>query len=76
MKLKTSITLSADVVQSLDALLGCSGNRSALIEQALRGYLASREQQVRDARDLAILNCSADRLNQEAEDVLSYQVEL
>jgi metal-responsive CopG/Arc/MetJ family transcriptional regulator len=76
MKLKTSITLSEDVITALDDLLGHSGNRSALVEQALRDFLAAKKQRIRDAKDLDILNRSADRLNEEAHDVLTYQVEV
>lgn len=76
MKIKTSITLSEDLVKEMDKLLGRSGNRSALVEQALRNYLTAKAQQIRDAKDLEILNRRAHKLNKEAQDVLSYQVEL
>lgn len=76
MKIKTSITLSEDLVIEMDKLMGRSGNRSALVEQALRDYLAAKAQQIRDAKDLEILNRRAHKLNKEAQDVLSYQVEL
>ena len=76
MKIKTSITLSEDLVKEIDKLLGKSGNRSALVEKALRAYLRTQAQQIRNAKDLEILNQYADRLNEEARDVLFYQVEL
>ena len=76
MKVKTSITLSEDVVREMDRLLGRTGNRSVFVEEALRHHLATKAQQMRDARDLEILNRRAPELNQEARDVLSYQVEL
>ncbi len=76
MKIKASITLSEDLVREMDKLMGRSGNRSALVEQALRDYLAAKAQQIRDAKDLEILNRRAHKLNKEAQDVLSYQVEL
>ena len=76
MKTKTSITLSEDLVIEMDKLLGPSGNRSAFVEQALRAFLAAKAQQIRNAKDLEILNRCANRLNKEAQDVLSYQVEL
>ena len=74
MKIKTSITLSEDLVKEMDKLLGRSGNRSALVEQALRGYLIAKMQQIREAKDLEILNRRAHKLNKEAQDVLSYQM--
>jgi metal-responsive CopG/Arc/MetJ family transcriptional regulator len=75
-KVKTSVTLSEDLIQQIDALLSQYGTRSALIEQAVRDFLAAQAQRRRDAQDLEILNRRAETLNVEAEDVLSYQVEL
>ena len=76
MKIKTSITLSEEVLRSIDSLLVKHKNRSELIEKALRDYLERQAVKERDARDLEILNKKAARLNREAEDVLSYQVDL
>jgi metal-responsive CopG/Arc/MetJ family transcriptional regulator len=76
MKIKTSVTLSEELIQQIDALSSQYGTRSALIEQAVRDFLAARAQRTRDAQDLEILNRRAEALNVEAEDVLSYQVEL
>jgi len=76
MKIKTSITLSEDILQSIDKILGDSRNRSAFIEAALRAYLTQRAKKSRDDKDLEILNKNSERLNKEAEDVLTYQVEL
>jgi Arc/MetJ-type ribon-helix-helix transcriptional regulator len=76
MKVKTSVTLPEDLVRQIDALAGRYGNRSALIERAVRDLLSARAKQQRDARDLEILNKRADALNEEAEDVLSYQVDV
>jgi metal-responsive CopG/Arc/MetJ family transcriptional regulator len=76
MKVKTSITLSAELIRQIDALASQYGTRSALIEQAVRDFLAAQAKRTREARDLEILNRRAEALNAEAEDVLSYQVEL
>jgi len=76
MKVKTSVTLSEDLLAQLDRLLIHGGSRSAVLEEALREYLANRKRRKRDARDLEILNSEADRLNEEALDVLDYQVEV
>ena len=46
------------------------------MEQALREYLANRSRGERDRKDLQILNSRADELNEEALDVLEYQVEV
>ena len=76
MKVKTSITLSEELIRAMDALSSQYGTRSALIEQAVRDFLATAAQRQREARDLEILNRRAEALNAEAADVLSYQVEL
>ncbi|MFH1117952.1 MAG: ribbon-helix-helix protein, CopG family [Pseudomonadota bacterium] len=76
MKIKTSVTLSEDVLRDLDRPADKHRDRSELIEVALREYLAGRAREIRDAKDLDILNKNAEDLNREAEDVLSYQVEL
>jgi metal-responsive CopG/Arc/MetJ family transcriptional regulator len=75
-KIKTSVTLSEELLQQIDALLSQYGTRSALIEQAVRDFLAAQAKRRRDAQDLEILNRHAETLNVEAEDVLSYQVDL
>jgi len=76
MKVKTSITLSEDLVQRIDELSGQYGNRSALIERAIRDFLSVQQKRRRDFKDLEILNRRADALNEEAEDVLAYQVDV
>ena len=76
MKVKTSITLSEDLLYTIDQILGESKNRSAFIELALRDYLRNRSKMLRDDNDLEILNRNSKRLNREAGDVLAYQVEL
>jgi len=74
MKIKTSITLSEEIIREIDELSGQYGNRSALIEQAIRDFLATEAKRRRDFQDVEILNRRSDALNKEAEDVLSYQV--
>lgn len=76
MKVKTSVTLSEELVGRLDKLTSHYGTRSAIIEQAILAFIAAHERKQRDARDLDIINRRADALNAEASDVLSYQVEL
>lgn len=73
MKVKTSITLSADVLAAVDRLAEGPGNRSAVIERVLRAHLRRRARALADRRDLQLLNRAAARLNREANDVLSYQ---
>ncbi len=76
MKVKTSITLSEDLLKAIDKEAGPSKNRSDFIETALWAYLEHRRREVRDAQDLEIINRHSERLNREALDVLGYQVEL
>ncbi len=74
MKQKTSITLSEDLLRTIDEESGPKGNRSEFIELAVRVYLEQILRDRRNASDLEIINRSADRLNDEASDVLAYQV--
>ena len=74
MKLKTSITLPQDLLRQIDGLASKYGNRSALIERAIRDFLAAQAKRHRDKQDLDILNRRAEALNKEAKEVLSYQV--
>lgn len=76
MKVKTSVTLSEDLLAQLDKLLDGGGSRSAVLEQALREFLANKKRRKRDARDLRLLNSRSEELNREALDVLEYQVDL
>jgi len=76
MKRKTSITLSEELINEIDELSSQYGNRSLFIEQAIRDFLAAEAKRRRDLHDIEILNRRADVLNKEAEDVLSYQVDV
>jgi len=76
MKVKTSITLSEDVLKAVDRLSGQYKNRSEFIETALRAFIAQIVRNEQNARDLEIINRRADSLNKEASDVLDYQVAL
>ena len=70
MRVKTSITLPAELVARLDKV---NKNRSAILEQAALAYLAQRERRIRDRNDSEIIDRNADRLNLEAMDTLDYQ---
>ena len=72
MKVKTSITLSEDVLEQLDDVAG-SESRSALIERILRAFLQRRALDAVQARDRALLDRNADVFNAEALDSLEYQ---
>jgi hypothetical protein len=76
MKLKTSVTLSEDILKTLKRASRKGESRSETIERLLRESLAGRARRLADQRDLEIINRHADRLNAEAEDVLEYQTDL
>lgn len=76
MKIKTSITLSEEIIREIDELSGQYGNRSLLIEKAIQQFLAAEAKRRRDLQDIEILNRCADSLNKEAGDILEYQVDL
>ncbi len=75
MKLKTSITLDEGVVAAVERAARDGESRSQAIERLLRQSLAEQERAAIDRRDRAILDARADELNEEAVDVLGYQVE-
>ena len=76
MKVKTSVTLSEELLKAIDRRSGEFKNRSDFIETAVRAFIAQMVRDEQNARDLAIIDREADRLNQEAADVLAYQVPL
>lgn len=76
MRVKTSVTLSPETLRAIDEIAGELLNRSRVIELAVLEFIERRRRADRDARDLEILNRSADALNEEVGDILAYQVEL
>jgi metal-responsive CopG/Arc/MetJ family transcriptional regulator len=73
MKRKTSITLSEDLVRTVDRLSGRGESRSEAIERLVREGLAARSRRAAEDRDRALLNRHATTLNAEMADVLDYQ---
>ena len=74
MKVKTSITLSNEVMETIDQYMGEFRSRSEFLEAAARKYIAQLVRKETERRDLEIINQNADSLNEEALDVLSYQL--
>lgn len=72
-KIKTSLTLSRDVVRGVDRVAGKKRSRSAVVDDVLRGYLSYRERAAANARDAVKINRFAAELNAEMMDVLAYQ---
>jgi len=76
MKIKTSITLSNEVLKAIDLYIGEYRSRSEFIETATRKFIAQLARKEAERRDLELINRHSDSLNAEAEDVLTYQVPL
>jgi metal-responsive CopG/Arc/MetJ family transcriptional regulator len=76
MKVKTSITLSEQLLKEIDNMVEEYGNRSKIIEEALREFISHKHRQFRDIRDLELINSNVDVLNKEANDSLGYQVKI
>ena len=73
MKVKTSVTLSKDLIRAMDQHGTSYKSRSDLIEAALRAFFKQLLHEARSARDIDIIHRNQSRLNAEALDVLSYQ---
>ena len=77
MKVKTSITLSEDLVRAIDRRASeRHSSRSDFIEAAARAFIDQLARRDADAKDREILDREADRLNRETADVLEYQAAL
>ena len=72
MKVKTSVTLSEELLHAISAQSD-HHSRSAFIEEATWRYLRSHRRRERDRVDFELINRDADRLNAEALDALTYQ---
>jgi len=77
MKVKTSITISEELLKVVDKRAKqYKKNRSDFIEAAVLAFIGKLVRDEQNARDLEILNRRADYLNQEAAEVLAYQIPL
>jgi len=76
MKIKTSITLSNEVLKAIDLHIGEYRSRSEFIETAARKFIAQLAREEAERKDLELINRHSVSLNAEAEDVLTYQVPL
>ncbi len=73
MKVKTSLSLSEDLVAALDRLAGPGVSRSSYVERILRRFVDERVRARRTARETAAINRAAAKLNEEMTDALSFQ---
>jgi metal-responsive CopG/Arc/MetJ family transcriptional regulator len=76
MKVKTSVTLSGELVHSIDQYGKDYKNRSDFIEAAVQTFIKQIIRRQQDSHDIEIINQNESRLNEEASDVLDYQIRL
>jgi metal-responsive CopG/Arc/MetJ family transcriptional regulator len=75
MKVKTSITLTRELLQEIDARIESQQrSRSDFIEEAVRTFLAHADRIALQARESALLRKHAVALNAEMANILEYQV--
>jgi len=74
--MKNTITIPDELVNALDQITGQKNNIEQLIGLLLRKYIEEEKRKRQDLQDLQILNENSEYLNSEAEDVLTYQVNL
>ena len=73
MKVKTSVTLSPELITAIDGQCGGARTRSEFLERAAWSVIRRRQREERDERDRRIYEEYADELNAEAADVLALQ---
>jgi len=76
MRVHAYFTLPEDLLKAVDRLSARYQDRSEFVEAALRVFISQLKSEDQDSRDLDIINRHAKRLNEEAMDVLTYQVPL
>lgn len=72
MKVKTSVTLSEELLAAIDQEAQAK-NRSVLIEEATWSFLRARRRKEREKRELERINRDAEMLNKEALDTIDFQ---
>ena len=73
MKIRTSITISEELLKVIDELVGVSTTCSQFWETAAWAYSAKLHRAQQNQSDLEIINHRAKYLNAEVMDALSYQ---
>ncbi len=73
MKVKTSVTLSPELLAAIDHQCGAGGTRSDFLEKAAWEVIRSRQRQARDERDKRIYSEHADEYNRQALESLELQ---
>jgi metal-responsive CopG/Arc/MetJ family transcriptional regulator len=73
MKLKTSVTLSEDIVKMIDKAAHANESRSQAIERLLRERLMAVARQAADDRDRQLIDQHASKRNAEIRETLNHQ---
>ena len=76
MKIKTSVTVSQELLKTIDELMDEGQNRSLFLERAAWEYIARLQRAQQNERDVELINAHADYLNEEVLDALDYQAAL
>ncbi len=71
-RVETTVSLPKDLLEQASKVKK-DEQISDIIETALRDYVAKETRQELNRRDIEIINANADKLNEEALDVLEYQ---
>jgi metal-responsive CopG/Arc/MetJ family transcriptional regulator len=75
MRVKTLITLPKDLLLSIDALTDNNHKRTAVIECALREYVAREKPRSLNTHDMEIINQNIEVINQQVAETLEFQAE-
>jgi metal-responsive CopG/Arc/MetJ family transcriptional regulator len=75
MKVKTSVTLSQELLDAIEQNLGEASSRSDFLERVAWKALREQWRRERDERDIAIYNALPDEEMAEALEVLEYQAD-
>jgi metal-responsive CopG/Arc/MetJ family transcriptional regulator len=73
MKVKTSVTLSEELLKRIQKASRKGESRSEAIERMLDQAFDAESRKAANVRDLDLINRHSQQLNREAEDVLEYQ---
>lgn len=71
-RVETTVSLPKDLLEQANQM-NKNSQISDVIETALRDYVARETHQELNRRDIEIINANAEKLNEEALDVLEYQ---
>ena len=76
MKVRTSIMLSEETLFDLGKIFKGIKSRSQALEKALREYIDKKKKELRDKKEIRLINKYAAIYNKEAQDFLEIQADL